>query len=268
MELAGELVERGPAALEDLEGDFVEEGGDVAPAIVEVGGEDLLRFGERDVIAEAASEANAATHENTALPLHGDENSIVIEGSENSTDTGGPGLGCVRSHSASVESSGWTDGEGAPELSGAVFEAGYQVGCGIDISGGIDAEIAGALGSSPALKAGVEGGPSVSVKLPNVQGVNAGIDGTAKVEGSVSGKAEMAPTVSAHLNPGGITNVVLVSMPMDPQYLRASGGFSGAQVKVEGCIGPVTVRSFATVSTTSPTSVDTVSVYGDPQRIR
>ncbi|MCF4007777.1 MspA family porin [Corynebacterium uropygiale] len=168
----------------------------------------------------------------------------------------------------SVNFKGWIDGEGAPELSGAVFEAGYQVGCGIDISGGIDAEIAGALGSSPALKAGVEGGPSVSVKLPNVQGVNAGIDGTAKVEGSVSGKAEMAPTVSAHLNPGGITNVVLVSMPMDPQYLRASGGFSGAQVKVEGCIGPVTVRSFATVSTTSPTSVDTVSVYGDPQRIR
>ncbi|MCF4005645.1 MspA family porin [Corynebacterium uropygiale] len=168
----------------------------------------------------------------------------------------------------SVDFKGWIDGQGDPALSGAVFEAGYQVGCGVDISGGVDAEVASVVGSSPAVKAGVEGGPSVSVKLPNVQGATAGVDATGTVEGTVSGKAEVAPTVNAHLDPGGITNVVLVSMPMDPQYLRASGGFSGAQVKVEGCIGPVTVRSFATVSTTSPTSVDSVSVYGDPQRIR
>jgi hypothetical protein len=160
------------------------------------------------------------------------------------------------------------DGAGAPELTGAMFTTGYQIGCGVDISGGVDVELAGTAGVAPNATAGVEGGPSVQVELPNITGVSAGADATARGEVGLDGKIEASPTVSAHLNPGGITDVDLVSMPINPEYKRASGGFTGAHLQVNGCAGPVSVRSYVTVSATSPTSVDAVSVYGTATRIR
>lgn len=162
----------------------------------------------------------------------------------------------------------WIDGDGAPELTGAWFTTGYQIGCGIDMSGGIDLELATVIGSSPHATAGLEGGPSVQVELPNITGVNAGADATGKGEVGIDGKFEAAPTVSTHLNPGGVTNVDLASFPVDPGYKRASGGFTGAHLQVNGCAGPISIRSYVTISTTSPTSVDAVSVYGDSRRIR
>ncbi|OLT50396.1 hypothetical protein BJF89_10000 [Corynebacterium sp. CNJ-954] len=160
------------------------------------------------------------------------------------------------------------DGAGAPELTGAMFTTGYQIGCGVDISGGVDVELAGTAGIAPNATAGIEGGPSVQVELPNITGVSAGADATGRGEVGLDGKIEASPTVSAHLDPGGVTDVDLVSMPINPEYKRASGGFTGAHLQVNGCAGPVSVRSYVTVSATSPTSVDAVSVYGTATRIR
>lgn len=162
----------------------------------------------------------------------------------------------------------WIDGDGAPELTGAMFDAGYQIGCGVDISSGADVELAGTAGIAPHADAGIEGGPSVQVELPNVTGVSAGADATARAEVGVDGKLEVAPTVRSHLNPGGVSDISLVSMPVNPDYKRASAGFTGAHLQVNGCAGPVSIRSYVTVSTTSPTSVDAVSVYGTATRIR
>lgn len=207
----------------------------------------------------------------------------------------------------SLKAKVWITGQGEPELRGAVFEAGYQVGCGVDISTGVDYEVAGTVGVAPRVSGGVEGGPSVSggveggpkvglggeagpsvsVNLPegNIQigadgkvkgetgadatgKAEAGADATGKLEGGVDGKAEVSPAIKGHLQPGKITNVALVSMPIDKEYKRAAGGFTGAHLQVNGCAGPVTVRSYVTISTMSPTSIDAVNVYGDPQRIR
>ncbi len=207
----------------------------------------------------------------------------------------------------SLKAKVWITGQGEPELRGAVFEAGYQVGCGVDISTGVDYEVAGTVGVAPRVSGGVEGGPSVSggveggpkmglggeagpsvsVNLPegNIQigadgkvkgetgadatgKAEAGADATGKLEGGVDGKAEVSPAIKGHLQPGKITNVALVSMPIDKEYKRAAGGFTGAHLQVNGCAGPVTVRSYVTISTISPTSIDAVNVYGDPQRIR
>lgn len=207
----------------------------------------------------------------------------------------------------SLKAKVWITGQGEPELRGAVFEAGYQVGCGVDISTGVDYEVAGTVGVAPRVSGGVEGGPSVfggveggpkvglggeagpsvSVNLPegNIQigadgkvkgetgadatgKAEAGADATGKLEGGVDGKAEVSPAIKGHLQPGKIINVALVSMPIDKEYKRAAGGFTGAHLQVNGCAGPVTVRSYVTISTMSPTSIDAVNVYGDPQRIR
>lgn len=201
----------------------------------------------------------------------------------------------------------WIDGEGFPELSGAVFEAGYQIGCGVDVSGGVDYDVTGTVGVAPHTTVGMEGGPhasmgveggpsaqlageagpEVKVTLPEgslTAGADAkvkpqvgadatgkaevGGDATAKGEAGLDAKAEVTPSIRGHLHPGKVTNVALVSMPVDPGFKRAGGGFTGAHLQVNGCAGPVTVRSYVTVSASSVTSVDAVSVYGDAQRIR
>lgn len=201
----------------------------------------------------------------------------------------------------------WIDGQGNPEISGALFESGYQIGCGVDVSGGVDYDVTGTVGvaphgtvgmeGGPHINGGVEGGPSanlggeagpeVKVTLPDgslTAGADAkvkpevggdatgklemGGDATAKGEFGVDAKAEVTPTIRGHLHPGKVTNVALVSMPIDPRFQRAGGGFTGAHLQVNGCAGPVTVRSYVTISAKSATSVDSVSVYGDAQRIR
>lgn len=167
-----------------------------------------------------------------------------------------------------VNGAAWIEGAGDPELSGALFETGYQIGCGVDVSGGADVEVASTVGVASHATTGIEGGPSVQVELPNATGVNVGADVTAMAETGVESKAELSPTVAAHINPGKVTNVALVSMPVSAKYKRAAGGFTGAHLQVNGCAGPVTIRSYVQLVTTSATSTDSVAVYGDPQRIR
>lgn len=187
----------------------------------------------------------------------------------------------------SVNASVWIDGKGSPQIRTAVFDMGYQIGCGVDVSKGMDVSVAGTVGVAPHTSVGLEGGPSVSggvqagpsvsvsLPSPSVTGgadggvsVDAGADATVKAETGVDSKAEVSPAVSMHLDPGKVTNVALVSRPVDVKYRRASAGFTGAHLQINGCAGPVTVRSYVQLSTTTATSVDQVAVYGDPQRIR
>ncbi|MGP5660230.1 MspA family porin [Corynebacterium falsenii] len=162
----------------------------------------------------------------------------------------------------------WIDGAGDPALTGAQFEMGYQIGCGVDVSSGADVEVASTVGVASHANVGVEGGPSVQVEVPNTTGAQVGADATGKAEAGAESKAEVSPTVAGHLNPGKVTNVALATMPISNQYKRASGGFTGAHLQINGCAGPVSIRSYVQIATVSPTSMDVVAVYGDPQRIR
>lgn len=162
----------------------------------------------------------------------------------------------------------WIDGDGAPELSGAFFETGYQIGCGVDIAGGVSAQAGFTQGIAPHADAGITGGPSANIALPDIAGMEAGADATATVQAGVDAKAEADQNFTAQLNPGTVTSVPLVSQPVDPGYKRAAAGFTGAHLQINGCLGPVSVRSYVTVTSTSPTSTDAVSVYGDARRVR
>lgn len=181
----------------------------------------------------------------------------------------------------------WIDGAGSEELQGAYFETGYQIGCGVDVSDGADVQVAGVVGVSPSVgvqpsasvtpEAGVQAGPNVQVDLSSGAATagaqaqaDAGVSSTVGVdsEAKVDAKGEVAPTVSAHLNPGGVTTITLAGYDMDLGKLRASGGFTGAHLQINGCVGPVSVRSFVSLSTRTATSADSVAVYGDARRIR
>ncbi|AGP29837.1 MspA family porin [Corynebacterium terpenotabidum] len=168
----------------------------------------------------------------------------------------------------SMDARVWIDGAGAPELTGAMFETGYQIGCGVDISSGVDATVGFTQGIAPHADAGITGGPSVNIPLGVINGMAVGADATATVQVGVDGKTEADQSFTTHLAPGTVTDVPLVSMPVDAGYKRAAAGVTGAHFQINGCLGPVSVRSYVTVSSVSPTSVDAVSVYGDPRRVR
>lgn len=181
----------------------------------------------------------------------------------------------------------WISGDGTEELNGAYFETGYQIGCGVDVSDGMDVQVAGVAGVSPSVgvapsaEAGVDGGvqagPTAEVSLPDGAGrvaadaradagarAGVGVDG----EAAVDSRFEVAPTASFRLNPGGVTNITLAGYGVNLDKLRAAGGFTGAHLQVNGCAGPVSIRSFVSLSTATDTSVDSVAVYGDARRIR
>lgn len=127
---------------------------------------------------------------------------------------------------------------------------------------------------APSAEAGVDGGANAKVTLPQAQGVDVGADAGGKAgvgvdsEAKVDGKAEIAPTVAFHLDPGGVTNITLAGYNVNLDKKRAAGGFTGAHLQINGCAGPVSIRSYVTLSTVTDTSVDAVAVYGDARRIR
>ncbi|KAB3519018.1 hypothetical protein GC425_09820 [Corynebacterium sp. zg254] len=187
----------------------------------------------------------------------------------------------------SLSGRSWIDGASDEELTGAFFETGYQIGCGVDVSDGADVQVAGVAGVSPSVgvapsaeagvDAGVQAGPSVQVSLPDGSGTvgadakgDAGAKFGAKVnsEAKADSRFEVAPTVNFSLKPGGVTNVTLAGYDMNLDKKRAAGGFTGAHMQINGCAGPVSIRSYVSLSTVTDTSVDSVAVYGDARRIR
>ena len=138
----------------------------------------------------------------------------------------------------SVNANARITGQSDTGIDAGIFEMGYQVGCAVDVSSGV------------AIGLGFSIGPSVGV---TVSGTGPG----AKADLSAS----VSPDISTTLLPGAITDVPFVSKDLSQERVAAS--VKNAHIKVDGCGGPVTIRSYAIISTTSPTSDDTLAVYGD-----
>ncbi len=132
-------------------------------------------------------------------------------------------------------------GSAAPE---GIFEVGYQIGCGIDMStsGGVlvggNAQVA--LGSD-ALLGGVGG-----FILPPVGIVGAGIGANA--------------VVGVSLKPGIINNVPVTKKTYKGAAPEAV--VSNFRVKIDGCVGESFIRSYATLANSSAEAEDIVSWFG------
>ncbi|WP_040827727.1 MspA family porin [Nocardia jiangxiensis] len=68
--------------------------------------------------------------------------------------------------------------------------------------------------------------------------------------------------ISLELDPGTVIDVPLATGPV--RNYRALIGVRKTDLRIEGCLGPAAIRSYATLTTTSALSDDTVAVYGDP----
>lgn len=94
-------------------------------------------------------------------------------------------------------------------------------------------------------------------------GVTLGVGGTAGTGGgSVGPNASIGPTVTVNIGPGEIVDVPLGKK--DLAGPDATINVRNAHIKVDGCIGPVTARSYTQVQLSTPGSDDGNAVYGTP----
>lgn len=129
-------------------------------------------------------------------------------------------------------------GTGRQPVSAGALSLGYQIGCQVDVSTGLT------------LGMGFSAGPNASVTISQFPAATLGAS------------ASVSPNISTTVKPGGITTVEFGTKPLAGS--RASITVDQVQVKVDACMGPVSLRSFATARLTTPEADNTVSVYGDP----
>ncbi|NUS42393.1 MAG: MspA family porin [Mycobacteriaceae bacterium] len=126
-------------------------------------------------------------------------------------------------------------GKGKVPVNSGAIAMGYQIGCAVDVSSGVNAGMSAAVG------------PNVGV---SAAGVSAGAS------------ALLLPNLSTTLKPGQITTVAF-----GVKNLAGAHGSIKAdqvQVKIDSCLGRVSLRSYAVVSVSTATADNSVAVYGDP----
>ncbi len=72
----------------------------------------------------------------------------------------------------------------------------------------------------------------------------------------------MNPSIQATIAPGTITTIPLGIKDLESS--KASITAENVHVKVDACMGPVTVRSYAQFAVSTSTSDNSVFVYSDP----
>ncbi|WP_327140321.1 MspA family porin [Nocardia sp. NBC_01327] len=126
-------------------------------------------------------------------------------------------------------------GHGKSDVRWGVLDTGYQIGCQVDVSNGLH------------LGLGFSIGPSVGLSI---------------IGPDVGAHASVSPNVSTTLKPGSINTVSFATKSVVDHH--ASVADDQAEVKVDGCMGPVTLRSFATITISTDTADNSTTVYGDP----
>ncbi len=138
-------------------------------------------------------------------------------------------------------------GQGSTPVRAGMLALGLMIGCNTDVSSGLTLGLNANLGAN----LGVTGNGTLS------QSPSGGVGGNAGANAGVGGN------VSVTLRPGTITTVTLASKPI----AAATGDLALKEVAlhVDSCIGQVAMRSIASLTVSTATRDDSVTVYGEPQ---
>ncbi|WP_228540060.1 MspA family porin [Nocardia sp. XZ_19_385] len=139
----------------------------------------------------------------------------------------------------SVKATAEVTGKSGPRVTSGTITVGYQIGCAVDVSSGLNLGVGATLGANA----------GVSIMKPPNAGVTASV----------------TPNISTSLKPGSITTITLGEKPWSES--RASITAEQVTVKVDACAGPVTLRSFATAAISTPTADNNITVYGDAMQL-
>jgi MspA protein len=133
-------------------------------------------------------------------------------------------------------------GGGSLPMTDSIFVAGYQLGCQVDVSSGVQVGGAGAIA------------PSVSLGVGSQTGASAGVGGG------------LTGYVQTNLQPGVITDLPMASMPLGSEGLGMLD-VTNLHIKADACGGPVTIRSFAYLRISTDIERSEFAIYGDPIEI-
>jgi hypothetical protein len=125
---------------------------------------------------------------------------------------------------------GTVTGGGKTSLSGGVLEAGYQIGCGIELG---------------------------QVRLIGQAGVSAGA-----MLGAIptSFSVPLSGTIEIHPKPGTVSTVTVDKKTFKAAPVRVT--LKDTHIKVDGCVGQSFIRSYATLTSSTTDTDDIVAYYG------
>ncbi|MUL67712.1 MspA protein [Mycobacterium sp. CBMA 234] len=126
---------------------------------------------------------------------------------------------------------GTVTGNGKTSLTGGTLEAGYQIGCGIELG---------------------------MVKLIGQAGISATSSFVAPIPTSVS--FPLSGTLEIHPKPGQVTQV-----PVDKKSFKSAPArvtLKDTHIKIDGCVGQSFLRSYATLTSSTTDTDDIVAYYG------
>jgi hypothetical protein len=127
---------------------------------------------------------------------------------------------------------GTVTGSGKTSLSGGVLEAGYQIGCGIELG---QVRLIGQIGATTA-------GSTIMAPIPT--GINFPISGTIEI----------------HPKPGTVSTVTVDKKTFKAAPVRVT--LKDTHIKVDGCVGQSFIRSYATLTSSTTDTDDVVAYYG------
>lgn len=144
----------------------------------------------------------------------------------------------ANSREAFVTASGTATATGGGNpISDSIFILGYQLGCQVDVSAGLNIGGTAGIGGSGGLPFSGFG------LLPGVAGY-----------------------VQTVLQPGVITDLPLTNMTLN-QGGQAILDIDNIHIKADGCGGDVTIRSYAYLRTSTEAAHTQFAIYGDPMKI-
>ena len=126
---------------------------------------------------------------------------------------------------------GTVTGHGKTSLSGGVLEAGYQIGCGIELG---QVRLIGQAGIT--------------------LGGNNGLTALASIQAPLSG------TIEIHPKPGTVSTVTVDKKTFKAAPVRVT--LKDTHIKVDGCVGQSFLRSYATLTSSTTDTDDVVAYYG------
>jgi hypothetical protein len=127
---------------------------------------------------------------------------------------------------------GTVTGEGSTKLSGGVLEAGYQIGCGIELG---QVRLIGSVGLSTS-------GSTLGGVIPT--GLSVPLSGTIEI----------------HLKPGTVQQVSVDKKSFKAAPARVT--LKDTHIKIDGCAGQSFLRSYATLTSSTTDTDDIVAYYG------
>jgi hypothetical protein len=128
---------------------------------------------------------------------------------------------------------GAISGKGSTSLNGGTLEAGYQIGCGIELG---QVRLIGQAGISTAGSSIMGGLIPTGVTFP------------------ISG------TIEIHAKPGTVSNVTVDKKTYKAAPVRVT--LKDTHIKVDGCVGQSFLRSYATLTSSTTDTDDIVAYYG------